>query len=50
LIRIADGDPIDRVNLLYTIAVDRIHRIDRTRIAGSIDPDPVCGATSPGPA
>jgi hypothetical protein len=24
LIRIADGDPINRVNLLYTIHVDRI--------------------------
>jgi len=41
LIRIADGDPINRVNLLYTIDVERIHRIDRTRIAGSINPDPV---------
>ena len=38
--RIADGDPVDRVNLLDTIDGDRIHRIDRTRIAGSIDPDP----------
>jgi hypothetical protein len=41
LIRIADGDSINRVNLLYTIDVDRIHRIDRSRIAGSINPDPV---------
>ncbi len=32
MIRIADGDPINRVNLLYTIDVDWIHRID---------PDPV---------
>ena len=41
MIRIADGDPINRVNLLYTIDVDRIHRIDRTHDVGSIDPDPV---------
>ncbi len=41
LIRIADGDPINRVNLLCLVGVDRIHRIDRTRVAGSIDPDPV---------
>ncbi len=33
---IAIGDPINRVNLLYIIEVDRIHRIDRTHIAGSI--------------
>ncbi len=26
---------------LYFIDVDRIHRIDRTRDVGSIDPDPV---------
>jgi hypothetical protein len=32
--------PINRVNLLYLIDVDRI-RIDRTRDVGSIDPDPV---------
>ena len=38
--RIADGDPINRVNLLYTIDGDRI-RIDRTQIVGSINPDPV---------
>ncbi len=38
---IAVGDPINRVNLLYFIDVDRIHRIDRTRDVGSIDPDPV---------
>ena len=37
---IAAGDPISRVNLLYFIDVDRIHRIDRTRDVGSIDPDP----------
>jgi len=41
LIGIAVGDPINRVNLLYLIDVDRIHRIDRTRDVGSIDPDPV---------
>jgi hypothetical protein len=41
LIGIAVGDPIDCVNLLYLIAGDRIHRIDRTRDVGSIDPDPV---------
>jgi len=28
LVRIADGDPINRVNLLYTFDVDRIHRTD----------------------
>ncbi len=38
---IAVGDPINRVNLLYFIDVDRIHRIDRTHDVGSIDPDPV---------
>ncbi len=38
---IADGDPINRVNLLYLLGVDRIHRIDRTHDVGSIDPDPV---------
>ncbi len=38
---IAVGDPINRVNLLYFIDVDRIHRIDRTHGVGSIDPDPV---------
>jgi hypothetical protein len=38
---IAVGDSINRVNLLYFIDVDRIHRIDRTREMGSIDPDPV---------
>ncbi len=38
---IAIGDPINRVNLLYLIDGDRIHRIDRTRDVGSIDPDPV---------
>jgi len=38
---IAVGDPINRVNLLSRIDVDRIHRIDRTRDVGSIDPDPV---------
>jgi hypothetical protein len=42
LIRIADGDAINRVNLLYPIDGDRIG-IDRSRIAGSIDPDPVYG-------
>jgi hypothetical protein len=41
LIGIAVGDPINRLNLLYFIGVDRIHRIDRTREVGSIDPDPV---------
>ena len=35
--------PINRVNLLYFIDVDRI-RIDRTRDVGSIDPDPVYDA------
>ncbi len=40
LLGIAVGDPINRVNLLYLIDVDRIHRIDRTRDVGSIDPDP----------
>ncbi len=49
MIRIADGDPIDRVNPLYTIDADRIG-IDRTRIAGAVNPDPVWGATSPGRA
>ncbi len=39
--RIAVGDPITFVNLLYTSDGDRIHRMDRTRIAGSIHPDPV---------
>ena len=38
---IAGSDPINRVNLLYFIGVDRIHRIDRTHIVGSIDPGPV---------
>ena len=38
---IAVGDPINRVNLLYVLDVDRIHRIDRTHDVGSIDPDPV---------
>ncbi len=38
---IAVGDPINRVNLLYFIDVDRIDRIARTRDVGSIDPDPV---------
>jgi hypothetical protein len=50
LSRIADGDPINRVNLLYTIDADRIHRIERTRFAGSFDPDPVCSAAPPGHA
>ena len=40
---IAAGDPINRLNLLYFIDVDRIHRIDRTRDMASIDPDPVQG-------
>jgi hypothetical protein len=40
LIGIAFGDPINRVNLLYFIDVDRIHRIARTRDVGSSDPDP----------
>jgi hypothetical protein len=40
LIRIAEGDPNNSVNLLYTIDVDRI-RIDRTHDVGPIDPDPV---------
>jgi hypothetical protein len=40
LIRIAEGDPNNRVNLLYTIDIDRIHRIDRTHDVGPIDPDP----------
>ncbi len=35
---IAVGDPINHVNLLYFIEVDRIHRIDRTHIVGSSDP------------
>jgi len=30
--------PATAVNLLYLIYADRIHRIDRTRDAGSIDP------------
>ncbi len=34
---IAVGDPINRVNLLYFIGIDRI-RIDRTHIVGSIEP------------
>ena len=38
---IAIGDLINPVNLLYFIDVDRIHRIDRIRDVGSIDPDPV---------
>ena len=38
---IAAGDPINRMNLLYLMDGDRIHRIDRTRDVGSIDPDPV---------
>ncbi len=38
---IAVGDPINRVNLLYFIDVDRMHGIDRTRDVGSINPDPV---------
>ena len=33
-IRIAGGNPIDCVNLLYTFHVDRIHRIDRTHDYG----------------
>ena len=37
---IAVGDPINP-DLLYSIGVDRIHRIDRTLGVGSIDPDPV---------
>ena len=37
---IAVGDPINRVNLLYLIDVDRI-KIDRTHGVGSIDLDPV---------
>jgi hypothetical protein len=41
LIGIAVGDPLNRVNLLYLIDIDRIHRIDPTRDVGSIDPDPV---------
>jgi hypothetical protein len=40
LIGIAVGDSINRVNLLYLIDVDRIHRIDRTHDLDSIDPDP----------
>ena len=36
---IAMGDPINRVNLLYVIDADRVHRIDRTHDVGSIDPD-----------
>ncbi len=40
---IAGGDPINRVNLLYFINSDRIHRIDRTGDVGSINPvNPVC--------
>ncbi len=38
LIGIADGDSISRVNLLYLIDVDRIHRIDRTHDVCSINP------------
>ena len=38
---IAAGDPIHRVNLLYSIDLDRIHRIYRTHDVGTIDPDPV---------
>ncbi len=38
---IAVGDPINHMNLLYFIDGDRVHRIDRTRDMGSIDPDPV---------
>ena len=41
MIGIADRDPINRVNLLYTINGDRIHRIDRTRNVGSVDLDSV---------
>ncbi len=37
---IAVGEPINRVNLLYLIDLDRIHRIDLTHQVGSIDPDP----------
>ena len=37
---IAVGDPINRVNLLYLIDVDRI-RFDRTHDVGPIEPDPV---------
>ncbi len=44
---IAVGDPINHVNLLYFIGVDRIHRIDRTRDVGSIDPDPVQADADP---
>jgi hypothetical protein len=38
---IAAGDPINRVNLLYFINADRIHRIYPTREVGWINPDPV---------
>ena len=38
---IAFGDPNNRVNLLYLLGVDRIHRIDRTHDVGPIEPDPV---------
>ncbi len=38
---IAVGDPVNRVNLLYFNGGGRINRIDRTRIAESIGPDPV---------
>ncbi len=41
MIGTAVGDPINRVNLLYFIDIDRIHRIDPTRDIGSINPDPV---------
>jgi hypothetical protein len=41
LIRIAEGDPNNRVNLLYTIDLDRIHRIDWPHDVGTINPDPV---------
>ncbi len=37
---IAIGDPVNPVNLLYFLNVNQIHRIYRTRDAGSINPDP----------
>jgi hypothetical protein len=40
-VEIAVGDPINRVNLLCFMEVDRIHKIDRTPIVGSIKLDPV---------
>jgi hypothetical protein len=44
---IAVGDPFNRVNLLYFLGVDRIHKIDRTHIVGSINLDPVYGRDTP---